>query len=59
MSTFNVYNDIYCEGFFFPSWAIYRCVTANTKVIKTQIQPNPSYFPKGSFEEKVQCNPTY
>ena len=35
-----------------PSWAIYRCVTANMKVIKTQSQPNPSYFPKESFEEK-------
>ena len=28
-------------------------VTAPIKVIKTQSQPNPSNFPKGSFEEKV------
>ena len=34
------------ESFSFP-WAIYRCVTANTKVIK--IQPS---FPKEAFGKK-------
>ena len=32
---------------------VYRCVTANMKVIKTQSEAKPSYFPKGSFGEKV------
>ena len=32
---------------------VYQCVTANMKVIKTQSDAKPSYFPKGSFGEKV------
>jgi len=27
-------------------------MSENTKVIKTQSKPNPSYFPKGSFGER-------
>ena len=30
---------------FSSPWAIYRCVAANMKVIKTQSDPNLSYFP--------------
>ena len=29
------------------------------KVIKTQSETNSSYFPKGSFGKKVQCNRAY
>ena len=32
------------QGFSSP-WAIYRCVAANMKVIKTQSEPNLSYVP--------------
>ena len=48
MSVFNVYKNIYCRiGFniFISSpGAIYRSVTANVKVIKTQSEPNPGSF---------------
>ena len=37
--------------FFLPPWRIYRCVTANMKTIKTQSEPNPSYFPIWSLRE--------
>ena len=55
MSAFNVYNDVSHQTgfkFFFP-WAIYRYVTANMKVIKTQSDPNPCYFPVGSLGGEV------
>ena len=32
-------------------WAISQRVTASMKSIKTQSEPNPRYFPKGSFGE--------
>ena len=35
-------------------WVICCCVTANMKVIKTQSEPNPSYFLIGSLWEDVQ-----
>ena len=34
---------------FSSPWAIYRCVTANMKVIKAQSDPNQSYFPMESL----------
>jgi len=40
----------------FP-WVTDRFVTANMNAIKTQSY-NPSYFLKGRFGEKVQCNHT-
>ena len=40
------------SNFFFP-WAIYRYVTANMKVIKTQSDPNPCYFPVESLGGEV------
>ena len=45
MPAFNAYNDVSHQTgvkFFFP-WSIYRYVTANMKVIKTQSDPNPCY----------------
>ena len=55
MSALNVYNDVSRQtgaSFFFP-WAIYRYVTANMKVIKTQSDPNPCYFPVGILGREV------
>ena len=40
----------------FP-WVTDRSVTANMNAIKTESY-NPSYFLKGRFGEKVQCNHT-
>ena len=51
MSAFNLATTR--EFFPFP-WAIYRCVTANMKVIK--IQP---IFPKEAFRTKSGCVPAY
>ena len=33
--------------------AIYRCLTPSMKVLKTQSDPNPSYFSMGSAAEDV------
>ena len=49
MSAFNVY-DVSRQTVF---------IASNMKVIKTQSEPKPSYFPKGSFGKKVECNRTY
>ena len=43
MSAFNVY-DVSRQTEF---------IVSNMKVIKTQSEPKPSYFPKGSFGKKV------
>ena len=37
------------------AWAIYHCVTAKMKLIKTQSKHSPSCLPEGTFVEKVQC----
>ena len=43
----------------FPSSGLFfRCVTEKIKVIKTQAEPNQSYFPKESFDKRVKCNRT-
>ena len=49
MSAFNVYDVSRETRFKF----FHSCVTSNMKVIKTQSETNPSYFPKGSYGEKV------
>ena len=64
LSASNDYNDMIFtaksgSSFFFSRWAIYCCVTANMKVIKTQGKPNPRYFPMESLGEDVQCGRTY
>ena len=41
---------------FFPSWANYRRVTAIIKMIKTQSELNPNYFPMGSLGEEIHLN---
>ena len=41
------------SSFFFFPWAFYRCVTADMKVVKTQSEPIPSYFPMGSPGEDI------
>ena len=51
-----VYNVVYSETefkLFSSPWVIYRSLTVNVKVIKSQVEPNTSYLAKGSFEEKV------
>ena len=56
MPAFNVYNDVSLEKgvhvFSSPS-VIYRYMTANIKVIKTQSEPRPSDFPIGSLGEDL------
>ena len=50
MSAFNVYNDVSLETglqVFSSPWVIYRYMTANVKVIKTQSDPNSCDFPMG------------
>ena len=49
MSAFNVYDVSRETEFKF----FHRFVASNVKVIKTQSETNPSYFPKGSFGKKV------
>ena len=50
MSTFNVYNDVFMAeqvSNFSP------LVTAIIKMIKTQSELNPNYFPMGSLGEET------
>ena len=49
MSAFNVYDVSRETEFKF----FHRFVVSNIKVIKTQSEPKPSYFPQGSFGKKV------
>ena len=57
MSVFIVYIEVSpVTGFkfFSSSWAIYRWVNANIKLIKIHSEPNPSLFPqRRDFGEKV------
>ena len=45
------------QGFFFPLGNLSLC-GANTKVIKTQSDTNPSYFPMGALEKTSSVTAT-
>ena len=47
------------SSFFSSPWAFYRSVIADVKVVKTQSEPIPSYFPMSSPGEDIKCDHTY